>query len=134
MKFLADTHALIWHLLGNTKLSTEAKRPFEKADRGEAVIFISTISLAEIIYLKDRNRIPENFFMALRQILSMGKDRSYQTVDLSADIAWSMERIPREKIPELPDRIIAATALHLNVPLITKDHRLQDWEGIVTVW
>ena len=33
----------------------------------------------------------------------------------------------------MPDRIIAATALHLGLPLITRDQRIQS-AGIKTIW
>jgi predicted nucleic acid-binding protein len=36
-------------------------------------------------------------------------------------------------VPEMPDRIIAATAIHLGVPLVTRDRRLQS-AGIQTIW
>lgn len=36
----------------------------------------------------------------------------------------SLRQVYRSQIPDLPDRIIAATALYLNVPVISRD-RLQ---------
>jgi predicted nucleic acid-binding protein len=33
----------------------------------------------------------------------------------------------------MPDRIIGATALHLGIPLVTRDRRLQS-AGIETIW
>ena len=42
-------------------------------------------------------------------------------------------RIPRSQVPELPDRIIAATALHLDVPLVTRDHTIQG-APVQTIW
>lgn len=35
---------------------------------------------------------------------------------------------------EMPDRIIAATALYLNFPLITRDHKIQALQNIQTIW
>jgi len=40
--------------------------------------------------------------------------------------------LPRDLVPEMPDRIIAATALHLGLPLVTRDRRLQA-AGIPTI-
>jgi predicted nucleic acid-binding protein len=37
-------------------------------------------------------------------------------------------------IPELADRIIAATAVALNFPLITKDARIQSANIVTTIW
>ena len=40
----------------------------------------------------------------------------------------------RATVPEMPDRIIAATALHLNAPLITRDHKIQALQNVQTLW
>ena len=45
-----------------------------------------------------------------------------------------MRRIPRERIPDMPDRIIGATALHLGLSLITRDGKLTASGLIVCVW
>jgi predicted nucleic acid-binding protein len=37
------------------------------------------------------------------------------------------------QVPDLPDRVIAATALHLDVPLISRDHNIK-LPGLKTIW
>jgi len=44
-----------------------------------------------------------------------------------------MYRVELAKVPDMPDRIIAATALHLNVPVISKDAKIQS-SGLTTIW
>ena len=41
--------------------------------------------------------------------------------------------IPRKKVPDPWDRLIAATAMHLNLPLISRDPALRNI-GIEIVW
>ena len=41
--------------------------------------------------------------------------------------------MPRDVVPDMPDRIIAATAVHLGLPLITRDERIRS-AGIKTIW
>lgn len=132
--YVADTHAVLWHLTNNPKLSTEARRRFLKADEGEAVIFVSAISSIEILYMLEKDRIPEIVYRQFHDTIRSQADSSYQAIDLTYTIAQELSRVPRNHVPEMADRIITATAIHLGVPLITKDHRLQQWEGIVTVW
>jgi len=48
-------------------------------------------------------------------------------------VATALKDIPRNLVPDMPDRIIAATALHLGLPLVTRDRRLQA-AGIDTIW
>jgi len=45
----------------------------------------------------------------------------------------AVHRMPRDLVPEMPDRIIAATALRLGLPLITRDRRIAA-AGIKTIW
>jgi predicted nucleic acid-binding protein len=44
---------------------------------------------------------------------------------LDVAVAQAIQKISRDAVPDMPDRIIAATALHLNAELVTRDHRLQ---------
>jgi predicted nucleic acid-binding protein len=41
--------------------------------------------------------------------------------------------IPREVVPDMPDRIIATTAKLLDVPLVTRDQRIRKAD-LVAIW
>jgi predicted nucleic acid-binding protein len=45
-----------------------------------------------------------------------------------------LRRIPRAVVPDMPDRIIAATALKLGCPLLSVDSRISALEEIDVVW
>ncbi len=47
-------------------------------------------------------------------------------------LIWYLENSP-QVVPELPDRIIAATALYLGLPLISRDRAIQQ-ASIEVVW
>ena len=49
-------------------------------------------------------------------------------------VAKTLAKIPRETVPEMCDRIIAATALYLGLPLVTKDHKIRNLDVIQTIW
>jgi predicted nucleic acid-binding protein len=53
---------------------------------------------------------------------------------LDASVARAVQRISRVAVPDMPDRIIAATALHLNAELVTRDRRLQAALKSRAVW
>jgi len=53
--------------------------------------------------------------------------------DLTAGVVEALTRVPRTHVPDMPDRIIAATALHLGLPLMTRDRSIQR-AGVRTIW
>jgi predicted nucleic acid-binding protein len=59
---------------------------------------------------------------------------AFRLIELSREISDEVENISRSTVPDMPDRIISATALHLNLPLITKDHKIQKLQNIQTIW
>ncbi|MCF8026407.1 MAG: PIN domain-containing protein, partial [Desulfobacteraceae bacterium] len=56
-----------------------------------------------------------------------------QVLPVDLYVASELRNIPREQIPDMPDRIIAAVAQYFNLPLITKDDRIIKAD-INTIW
>ena len=129
---VADTNALIWYIFNSPRLSTIAREKFEYAALEDDVIGFSSISLAEIVYLAEANRIPEDTLAYLLESVDI-VDPFLAEVPFDRQIAQTMPLAERAQIPDLPDRIISATALHLGVPLITSDRRIRS-SDIETLW
>ncbi len=127
---VADTHAIVWYFYANKRLSNVAQKQFDDTISAGNQIAVSSISLVEILFLADRSRIQEEAFEGILQIIA-SVDSGLVEVPLNSAIVKTMKDVEREDIPELPDRIIAATAFHLNVPLITRD--LQIWSSSIEV-
>lgn len=87
----------------------------EAAARGQSVV-ISSISLAEIVYLNEKNGLPASVYQELRRALD---DPEYviEEVPFNGEIVEAMRLVPREDVPDMPDRIVAATAVYFGVPL-----------------
>jgi PIN domain nuclease of toxin-antitoxin system len=130
--FVADTHALIWYLEDSSRLSVAAKSAFNACDKGEADIYIPTICLVEIIYLQEKGRIPADLLTQLEDELQAG-NTGLIIADLTNEVANTLKRIPRTAVPDMPDRIIAATALHLGSPLLSRDRKIQ-LAVVDTIW
>jgi len=130
--YVTDTHALIWYLENDSRLGPNARLAFDACDQGETVIYVPTICLVEMVYLIEKGRIPEKMMALLENELRAGTS-GLMLADLTADIAKAVEKVIREDIPDLPDRIIAATALSLKLPLITRDRKIQ-LSGLKTIW
>jgi PIN domain nuclease of toxin-antitoxin system len=96
------------------------------------VILLSPISLAEIVYLTEKNRLPISADEELRKALA---DHKYviEEAPFTAEIVESMLRIPRGDVPDMPDRIVAATAFYFDVPVISRDRRIPA-SSVRTIW
>ena len=132
MAVVLDTHAMVWYLLRAKQLSPTALQAIRNSvGRGQPV-YISAISMVETIYLVERGRVP---LEALKRIDEVLKDpvSGLLVAPVDADVADTVSRVPHDIVPDMPDRIIAATALHLDLPLVTRDQRIQS-AGIKTIW
>lgn len=118
---VADTHVIVWYLTSPEKLSPAAIAALDAADESGEPIYIASISLIEIVYLIEKGRLPEIVFARLLEELAR-PDSSLSLVPLDLELVQTLRHIAREEEPEMPDRIIAGTAMHLGVPLIPKDH------------
>lgn len=129
---VADTHTVIWYIFADSRLSVTARTTIEQiAAEGNQVAF-SSITLAEIVYLSERGRINSN---TLDRLLREVESDNALLVEILFDrnIALTLREVDRSQIPDLPDRIIAATAFYLNVPVISRDRRIQ-LSSIDTIW
>jgi len=129
---IADTHTAIWYLFSDPRLGSGASDCIDATIANGDHIGISAISLAEMIYLTEKKRIPAN---ALEDLLAAIADPKIvlQEVSLDAGIVVKMKQVPREDVPDLPDRIIAATAQFYDVPVLSRDRRIRS-AAIKTVW
>ena len=130
---VVDTQIAVWYFESSTRLSKLADSRLEEAVRNGGTIFISSITIVEKIYLVEKGRLSQPMLERLLDELQMA-DSSFRTQSLTADIARSLADIPRATVPDMPDRIIAATALHLSLPLITSDDNIQNLTNVETIW
>lgn len=129
---VADTHAVIWYVLSDPRLSPMAYNAMQKAAAAGNAVFVSAITLVEIVYLIEKGRFPGSLLAGIVTALN-DPTRELTTVSVDEAVAQTMQQIPRAMVPDMPDRIIAATALHLNLPLVTADQKIQA-SGIQTIW
>lgn len=132
MSAVLDTHAAIWYVFVRKRLSQDALRFIRRAVDSGRPVYVSAISIVETVYLIERGRVP---FEAIQRLEAALKDPASSVLVTAVDqeVAQAVHKVPRAVVPDMPDRIIAATALHLKLPLITRDARLQS-AGIQTMW
>ena len=129
---VADTHAAVWYLLQSPRLSSLARERMAATIRGGDPIFVPSICLVEIIYLVEKGRIPGADWAQLQSALDSA-DAAYRVVPLDDAVARAVNDVPRATVPDMPDRIIAATALHLGIPLVSRDGRIR-MTNIEVIW
>lgn len=133
MAIVVDTHAVIWYLIEPERLSQVALDALEGAIASEEPVYISAISLIEICYLIEKHRIASDLLQRI-QVVFNEPDPSLVVVPIDLAISLAVQNIDRDIVPDMPDRIIAATALYLNLPLVTRDRKIQAEQSIVTIW
>jgi PIN domain nuclease of toxin-antitoxin system len=129
---VTDTHALIWYATGpQRKLGRGARAVFERAERGDAVIYVPTLVLVELAEAMRRGiiRADEGFSRWSERLLD---GRRFVAADLTAAVVREAEGL--YSIPERGDRLVAATAVHLGCPLLTKDPAIARIRTVTTVW
>jgi PIN domain nuclease of toxin-antitoxin system len=129
---VADTHAALWYLLGNPRLSVTARRFMDNAAAAGYDIVLSPISLAEIVYLVEKNRLPASAYEDLKTALA-DHDCVIEEAPFNGEIVEAMLKVSRAEVPDMPDRIVAATGIHFGVPVISRDGRIRS-SSVNTIW
>jgi len=129
---VADTHTALWHLFNDARLSHVAGAFIDEAAATRRTIAISSISLAEVVYLVEKNRLPPSAYDELAQALA-DPGHVFKEAAFTAAIVQSMRQVSRAEVPDMPDRMIAATAVHFGVPVLSRDRRIRAGR-LNTIW
>lgn len=128
---VTDTHALVWYALGRKRrLGPRARRLFDAAVAGRAVIHVPTLVLVEVFEAARKGVIQPEGGTAewVRGLFGTG---SFFPADLTAAVVVRGESL--HAVAEQGDRLIAATAAVLDLPLISRDPGLAA-AGVDLIW
>ncbi len=128
-RFVVDTNALWWYLRAPERLSPAADVVFRLAEAGGTVLVVPAIVVAELYYLsfKVREALPPSELMEWFE-----RSGSFVVSDLGAAQLGLLDRLP--EIPEMHDRLIAAEALALGVPVVTRDPVIAASPQVQSIW
>ncbi|MBD2175653.1 PIN domain-containing protein [Pseudanabaena sp. FACHB-1998] len=132
MKYILDTHALIWFLEGNSRLGVTAKEII--ADSSSELI-LPAIALAESVWIVSRGKTSIPSVDALLKVVKQDKRLSIYPLDADV-IEKSVELI---SINEMHDRQIVSTAMVVEgqgnqVALLSCDQNIVDANLISIFW
>ena len=128
MKLLLDTHALLWFLLGDLKLSDPARAAIEDDDN---IILVSAVSAMEISTKYRIGKLPEAAEIAGR-LATIVPTRGFQGLDITiahSDLAGLLPIDHRDPF----DRLLIAQA-QIEQALLVSNEVLFDRFGVRRLW
>ena len=129
---VADTHAIVWYLTNSPRLSTATAKALDDASAAGDSILIPSISLVELTYLVEKGRVPAEARKRLVDALAQ-PGGPYELAPLDGRVTAAVELIDRSVVPDMPDRIIAATALSARAALVSRDGKIRASQ-VQTIW
>ncbi|MGH2632547.1 MAG: type II toxin-antitoxin system VapC family toxin [Tepidiformaceae bacterium] len=131
MIVVLDTHVWLWWMIQPTRLSSAARRAIEVAD----LRLIAAISCWEVALLVDRGRVVLQPAGTTSDFVQTSLTYSNtQFADLTPQIAIRAAQLGPGFHKDPADRLIAATAMEFNVPLVTRDERMRAFAPLQTTW
>ena len=86
---VVDTHAAVWYLLNSSRLSLAAQRAMDDAADAGDPVYLSAVSLVEIVYLVEKGRLPAVVIERLTAALS-DPDAAFTIAPLDEQAAWAV--------------------------------------------
>lgn len=127
MNYLLDTHALIWFLNGDKKLSADARKAIESDDASNFVSIVSVWEIAIKISL-DRLDLKAPFSKIGEEIA----DNNFQILPITFQDTLILSSLPfHHRYPF--DRLLIAQAMNNNFRIITKDDYFENYK-IILLW
>lgn len=128
MKLLLDTHILIWAALEPRRISPRVRRILERSSNE---LWLSPVSTWEMVLLVDSGQVRidlafDEWFTTVTTALALNEaPLTHEVVFASREVS-----LPHR---DPADRLIAATARHYGLRLVTADERLLRGSGFSTV-
>jgi PIN domain nuclease of toxin-antitoxin system len=94
---------------------------------------VSAATAVELRYLLEKGRLTPKEFLWCMSMLESGAE-AIEVAPVDIGVARAVELVARDSVPDPFDRMIAAAAVALGVPLVTCDRKLRALPAVETVW
>jgi PIN domain nuclease of toxin-antitoxin system len=130
---ILDTQVLVWWVNGDTrKFSRKARQALEQHSSRQQLL-VASISIFEITTLARNGRLSFKI-SASEWLAQVRRLPEYRIEPLTDDIAERAGQFGDAFPGDPADRMIAATALLRDAPLVTSDEKLRKTEHLKTIW
>ena len=127
MRYLVDTHVLIWAVSRSEKLSAVARQVFAQAD---GMYFFSPISVWEIAIKHGKH--PDDMLMTGKEAARLFREAGFRELKPDAAQCAAVEDLPPIHADPF-DRLLIVQAKSMDMKLITHDHLIADYGDVALV-
>ena len=124
MRVVADTHALIWFLEADDRLSAPAREVLEQTQQDpDGGIVVSMASRLDLHYLQRAGRFSP---ADVQRWWAVTEDPSWNisAAAITGPVVAYFDSAELASLRDPWDRLITATAIDLRIPLVTKDRAI----------
>lgn len=128
---MTDTHPLLFHAAGGTRLGKRAARLYKVAEERAAIVYVPVAVMWECSLLARIGRVElgrslEEFFTDLFS------NPAYQALDLTPEQIYIADRERPNNDPF--DALVCAAARSLDLPLLTRDGDIEESGLVRALW
>ncbi len=128
---VTDTHALIFHAAGGTRLGTHARAHYQACERREAIVYVPAAVMWEVSLLARTVRV--SLHRSVRAFFAdLFSNPAYQPLDLTGAQVYDADELRFTRDPF--DALICAAARDLSLPLITRDDVIRESKVVSVIW
>jgi len=132
MRTLLDTHAWLWWVTEDRRLSPRAAASIQRSQREDA-LWLSLMSIWELAKKVEKHQLVLD--RPLDQWLDLATTMpGLQLAELTRPILVESCQLPQPFPGDPADQLIVATARHHEAVLVTKDRNIRDYPHVRSIW
>jgi PIN domain nuclease of toxin-antitoxin system len=130
VRYLLDTHALIWFQENNPKVPEVIMKSIQ--EKSNTILF-SQVSLFEISIKQKINKLPA-FYVTVEDVYQQAINDGFTFLEIKNQHIYNYNKVPLIEDHRDPfDRLLIATAMEENAIILSADEKFNFYAGLVNV-